>query len=296
MTNQAMDQLGSPDQRPIDQLGEYASLDNDLRSDLSSSLNEMSQSVSRDQDQEAFRQAASNAGSVSGSAGWGPYAASLAGSFSNASEEARQSFRDVLRRHGMSGTWAGTRYIPRTLDVYSKETMDSQWAQGVRIEYALTTGATAEFPIVLTQQSWLHSGREPHEEPEVLRMLEERLDQKIEAFSTELADLADRLTTIKGATTQFQADLAATQTDLAATQTGLISQEWQASKLITLEGGRSWGEWEGESKCPLNHYVCSLEQRVEDIQGGDEDDTAMNNLRLRCCPLPGVSLIEGTAQ
>ena len=188
MTNQAMDQLGSPDQRPIDQLGEYASLDNDLRSDLSSSLNEMSQSVSRDQDQEAFRQAASNAGSVSGSAGWGPYAASLAGSFSNASEEARQSFRDVLRRHGMSGTWAGTRYIPRTLDVYSKETMDSQWAQGVRIEYALTTGATAEFPIVLTQQSWLHSGRELHEEPEVLRMLEERLGNKIEAVSRTSAD------------------------------------------------------------------------------------------------------------
>ena len=188
MTDQAMGQLGSPQQMPIDQLGEYANLDNDLKSDLSNSLNEMSQSVSRDQDQEAFRQASSNAGSVSGSAGWGPYAASLSGSFSEASDEARQLFSDVLRKHGMSGEWAGTRYIPRTLDVYSKEGMDSQWAQGVRIEYALTAGATATFPIILTQQSWLRSERESHEEPEVLRMLEERLNQKIETFSRTTAD------------------------------------------------------------------------------------------------------------
>ena len=188
MTNQAMDKLGSPEPRPIDQLGAYASLDNDLKSDLSNSLNEMSQSVTRDQDQEAFRQAANRAGSVSGSAGFGVFAASMAGSFSSASEEARQLFRDVLRKHGLSGEWEGTRYIPRTLDVYSRERMDSQWAQGVQIEYALTTGATATFPIVLTQQSWLRSEQESHEEPEVLRMLEERLSQKIEAVSHTTAD------------------------------------------------------------------------------------------------------------
>ena len=191
ITNQAMGQLGSPDERPIDQLGEYASLDNDLRSDLSNSLNETSQAVTRDQDQEAFRQAASQAGSVSGSAEWKPFAASLAGSFSNASEEARQKFRDVLRKHGMSGEWQGTQYVPRTLDVYSKERMDSLWAQGVQIEYALTAAATAEFPIVLTQQSWLRGGQEPHQDPEVLIKLEERFLQRIKDLRKELRDVIE---------------------------------------------------------------------------------------------------------
>lgn len=88
MANQAMEQLGDPKPVPIEQLESYATLDNDLRSDLSNSLNEMRQDVSRDQDQEAFRHAASQAGSTSGSSEWGPFAVSLAGSFSEASEEA----------------------------------------------------------------------------------------------------------------------------------------------------------------------------------------------------------------
>ena len=196
MTNQAMDQLGSPQPMPIDQLGEYANLDNDLRSDLSNSLNEMSQSVSRDQDQEAFRRAASQASSAGGSVAWGPVSASLSDDFSGASDEARQLLSDVLRKHGLSGEWEGTRYIPRTLDVYSKERMDSQWAQGVRIEYALTAGARATFPIILTQRSWLRDERESHEEPEVLRMLEERLNQKIaklEESNKELTGMVQEL-------------------------------------------------------------------------------------------------------
>lgn len=196
MTNQAMEQLDSPEPTPLEQLENYASLDNDLRSDLSESLNESSQSVSRDQDQEAFRQAASEASSAGGSVGWGPFAASLSGSFSEASEEARQMFRDVLRKHGMSGEWKGATYTPRTLDVYSKERMDSQWEEGVRIEYALTEGAKAAFPITLTQRSWLHGDQEPHEEPEALRMLEARLIQKVASVETEMKKIGERLVAV----------------------------------------------------------------------------------------------------
>ena len=108
----------------------------------------------------------------------------------------RQMFRDVLRKHGMSGEWAGMKYIPRTLDVYSKERMDSQWAQGVQIDYLLTEGATATFPIMLTQQSWLRGDQEPHEDPEVLRVLEERLIQEVAAVETEIKKIGERLVAV----------------------------------------------------------------------------------------------------
>lgn len=193
MTNQAMAQLESPKLMPLNQLEKYASLDNDLRSDLSHSLNETSQSVSRDQDQEAFKRAASSAGNTSVSAGWDLFAASVSDSFSEASEEARQLFRDVLRNHGVSGEWEGERYIPKTLEVYSKEGIDSQWAQGVRIEYAIPEGATATFPIVLTQQSWLRGEQQPHERPDVLRMIEERLIQRIEELEKSNWELTKKL-------------------------------------------------------------------------------------------------------
>lgn len=150
MVNQAMDQLGSPESVPLEQLKEYAVLDNDLRSDLETSLNEMIRSVSRTQDQEAFRQAISQARGSSSSVGGTvdfleTFSAKLSDRSADASEEARQSFRDVLRKHGISGEWEGERYIPKTLDVYSKERMASHWTQGVEIEYGLTKGATDEF-------------------------------------------------------------------------------------------------------------------------------------------------------
>ena len=104
------------------------------------------------------------------------------------------------------------------------------------------------------------------------------------------------LTATQADLTATQADLTATKADLTATKDNLTRQEWQGSELIELQGGRSWGGWRGERACPLNHYVCSLEQRVENERGRSEDNTAMNSLRMRCCPLPGVSLITGTAQ
>ena len=47
-----------------------------------------------------------------------------------------------------------------------------------------------------------------------------------------------------------------------------------------------WGSWRQEFSCPARHYVCGLQQRIEGQQGGGgPDDTAMNGLRMFCCPL-----------
>ena len=58
---------------------------------------------------------------------------------------------------------------------------------------------------------------------------------------------------------------------------------------IIVPGGGPWGKWQGEIKCPDNYFVCGLEQKVESRQGGDGDDTALNAIRMICCPLPDTS-------
>lgn len=53
---------------------------------------------------------------------------------------------------------------------------------------------------------------------------------------------------------------------------------------IVVAGEAPWGGWRGATFCPDNQYVCGLEQKIEPKQG-DGDDTAMNGVRMICCPL-----------
>jgi hypothetical protein len=53
---------------------------------------------------------------------------------------------------------------------------------------------------------------------------------------------------------------------------------------ISPPGPGLWGTWHGPAFCPDNHYVCGIEQKVEPQQGNG-DDTAMNAVRVYCCPL-----------
>lgn len=57
-----------------------------------------------------------------------------------------------------------------------------------------------------------------------------------------------------------------------------------ALRRIIVPGGGPWGRWQGEIRCPDNYFVCGLEQKVEPRQGGDGDDTALNAIRMICCP------------
>ena len=59
-----------------------------------------------------------------------------------------------------------------------------------------------------------------------------------------------------------------------------------------VQGGGPWGGWHEATYCPVNYYVCGLEQKVEGPQGGGigEDDTALNAVALRCCSLQSETL------
>jgi hypothetical protein len=53
---------------------------------------------------------------------------------------------------------------------------------------------------------------------------------------------------------------------------------------VAVDGGAPWGDWRGATFCPDDHYVCGIEQKVELVQGTNRDDTAVNDLKLWCCP------------
>jgi hypothetical protein len=45
----------------------------------------------------------------------------------------------------------------------------------------------------------------------------------------------------------------------------------------------TWGAWRGMKSCPSGQAVCGLSAYVEDSQGSG-DDTALNGLKIACCP------------
>lgn len=65
---------------------------------------------------------------------------------------------------------------------------------------------------------------------------------------------------------------------------GRILLDSRNSYNLDVAGGRGWGSWQAWSDCAVGYYVCGLQQRVESDQGGG-DDTAVNDIAIRCCTL-----------
>lgn len=65
---------------------------------------------------------------------------------------------------------------------------------------------------------------------------------------------------------------------------GRISVDDWSTYTVDVAGGRGWGSWQAWTNCAVGHYVCGLQQRVEGDQGGG-DDTAVNDIAIRCCSL-----------
>lgn len=55
---------------------------------------------------------------------------------------------------------------------------------------------------------------------------------------------------------------------------------------ISADKRGEWGDWTARTDCPAHTAVCGVQIRLEDMQGDGKDDSAMNGLRLSCCPIP----------
>ncbi|CAI9606237.1 unnamed protein product [Staurois parvus] len=51
---------------------------------------------------------------------------------------------------------------------------------------------------------------------------------------------------------------------------------------ILIGAGGPWGTW-GEWSDPCTLGICGMETKVQPAQGGDLDDTALNDVKYRCC-------------
>ncbi len=69
-----------------------------------------------------------------------------------------------------------------------------------------------------------------------------------------------------------------------------LESNWTKVRTATVEielpigNGGAWGTYRGAKSCPVNHYVCGLEQRTEAKQGKN-DDTGVTGIKFQCCPL-----------
>jgi len=59
-----------------------------------------------------------------------------------------------------------------------------------------------------------------------------------------------------------------------------------SNSMTYLEGsGLDWGDWTEPQRCPVGWAMCGLRTQVQSSQGGNIDDTALNNLDVQCCEL-----------
>ncbi|XP_071533792.1 vitelline membrane outer layer protein 1-like [Panulirus ornatus] len=54
-----------------------------------------------------------------------------------------------------------------------------------------------------------------------------------------------------------------------------------------IEGpGNMWGHWLGPSYCHDGKVICGIITLVQENQGTFTDDTALNDVRFKCCDFP----------
>ena len=64
------------------------------------------------------------------------------------------------------------------------------------------------------------------------------------------------------------------------TATNGIQMTCLDDSVLTYEG--MWGEWGTYTECPTGTFVCGIQTQVQGDQGRG-DDTALNQVSLRCC-------------
>jgi len=68
----------------------------------------------------------------------------------------------------------------------------------------------------------------------------------------------------------------------------LSSSDTSSSSVLTSDNGGPWGNWSQFSACPQGTAICGFQAKIQASQG-DKEDTALNDLKFKCCPLPLLS-------
>jgi hypothetical protein len=101
------------------------------------------------------------------------------------------------------------------------------------------------------------------------------LEQKVGALEAALANKPDERQSER---------LALLEERMAVVESFFTKKRPHQRDSVAAPGAAPWGTWKGPAFCPANYFVCGIEQKVE-VQQGNGDDTAVNGVRVYCCPL-----------
>ena len=240
-------------------LRKYNLLDeNDLVADLENRARDIKEDVVRNQIVDAIAQARSETEGrdddfdvgVQGSAGGMGFSLmqsiglNLGKSSAESSNESamlvRKEFRDIMKKKGIFGEWEGEKYTPKSLQVYSDDSMDRTWNTNIRIRYEFPSVVVAERSIELLTKS--HSN---HFVEDFVGRLESRVDTAIQrtlaasSRARESAAEAVRSTQEANLAAQSAADAAQRANDAAQSARGVPTRIEVCTFDIELPGRRS---------------------------------------------------------
>lgn len=150
MLNALMTMLGegSVDREVADwkELEDLVRIDmNDFKADVIKKTKDIKNSIIRTQLEDAMSKASSNAetdsyaGGLKG--GYGPFSAEISGSYTTASAdtnaEAKRIYKESLQKQGIYGEFEGKKYIPKSVKVHTKASLQSAWGTTRTIRLAV---------------------------------------------------------------------------------------------------------------------------------------------------------------
>lgn len=148
-----------------EQLDRYMKLDEDsFKADVTEKTKDIKKKAVRDLVSSATSKAWSDAGSQSesygGAVGWKPFMASASVSFAKADSEtkaeATKAFSDIMRKSGILAEWDGTKYTPKSVEVYNVANMRRNLSQDFEINYTFRSDDVSKsYAITLTSGSFI---------------------------------------------------------------------------------------------------------------------------------------------
>ena len=193
-------------------LAGFATLNEDLKTTFIQTLDEVRNQLEHNKDREAFEEAQSSAKESGVSGGFKGMAAAASSGISRASSQAQQKFVERLEESGVRLKFEGGKYIPKDVDVYTKEGVNSVLRTGVSMKLIVPKDGSGRFPITLTKSSWdAPMGRDRfdflrNETAEVIARLE-RLEK---ALRVEIHQSKEEMRSVIGeASKKLSGDLAA---------------------------------------------------------------------------------------
>ena len=132
----------------------FAELNEDLKATFIKTLDEVRNELEHHKDKEVFEEARSSAQEVGVSGGLKGVSVAAQNGVSRASSQAQRKFVERLEESGIRMRLEGGKYVPKDVDVYTKEGVNSVLRTGVSMKLIVPKDGSGRFPITLTKSSW----------------------------------------------------------------------------------------------------------------------------------------------